>query len=174
MNDDATKRMRVVVCVNRARPDWPMLRSQRKIEIAALEAGIRDCSLKVDIGRIVCLGKRKGGTLLSSAKSSKPAYRRTMSQTCSMSSTGAPAATIKTRSCIPEPSRTVLPAALTPSRRHLCPWSAYRTVRTLRPPLSSVNSCVNRASTSTPRSATNSAQSACPFLLKVQDPTTVT
>ena len=59
MNDNATKRMRVVFCVNRMRGPsgrWCSLNGGPEIA-GALEAGLRDCGLKVDIDHIVCLGK---------------------------------------------------------------------------------------------------------------------
>ena len=59
MNKDSTKWMRVVVCVNRMRgPSGRCCGLSVGPEIAeALEAGVRDRGLKVDIDRIVCLGK---------------------------------------------------------------------------------------------------------------------
>ena len=59
MNASTNSRLRVVVCVNRIRgPSGKCCGLSGAPEIAeALEAGVRDRKLKVDIERIVCLGK---------------------------------------------------------------------------------------------------------------------
>lgn len=63
MSDDSARRLRVVVCVNRMRgPSGRCCGLSGAPEIAeALEAGVRDRALKVDIERIVCLGKCADG-----------------------------------------------------------------------------------------------------------------
>ena len=133
MNDDATKNGCAGSSASTVRgPSGRCCGLNGRQEIAgALKAGIRDCSLKVDIGRLSASGNAwKGGTLLSSAKSSKPA----IAGRCPRPARRVRPARRPRRSKRAPVSQSLVGPLLTRSRKHLCPWSEYRTVRTLRPP----------------------------------------